>query len=64
VLRDLLGSVVGAIIGATLAHMLGHPDFVAVSAIAGAFMGGGIATSLGQRGGPGGPPRPPDGSPR
>jgi hypothetical protein len=55
---DLLGSLVGAIAGATIARLLGSEDHIATAAIAGAFLGGGLATSIRRRRTGGGwPPR-------
>jgi len=47
---DLLGSVIGALVGATIARLLGSEDHVPTAAIAGAFIGGGLATSIRRRG--------------
>ena len=55
---DLLGSVIGAIVGATIARLLGSEDHIPTAAIAGAFIGGGLATSIRRRRiGRGTPPR-------
>ncbi len=45
-LVDLLGSVVGAVAGAVIARALGSEDHVVTAAIAGSFIGGGLATSI------------------
>jgi uncharacterized protein YcfJ len=54
-LIDILGAIVGAIVGATIARLLGSEDHVVTAAIAGAFVGGSLATSF-VRGGRIGPP--------
>jgi uncharacterized protein YcfJ len=46
---DLLGSAIGAIAGATIARLLGSEDHIPTAAIAGAFIGGGLATSIRRR---------------
>ncbi len=43
---DLLGSVVGALAGAIIARALGSEDHIVTAAIAGSFLGGGLATSI------------------
>ena len=46
---DLLGALVGAIAGATIARVLGSEDQIPTAAIAGAFVGGSLATSIRRR---------------
>jgi uncharacterized protein YcfJ len=43
---DMLGAIVGAIAGASIARALGAEDHVVTAAIAGSFLGGGLATSI------------------
>ena len=47
---DMLGAIVGAIAGATIARALGAEDQIVIAALAGSFLGGGLATSI-RRGG-------------